>query len=48
MNKDPRIRAYVAKLREYSLLFQTFKLIQIGSEDNGRADALSRLVSAET
>ncbi|XP_074346612.1 uncharacterized protein LOC141685408 [Apium graveolens] len=46
--RDPRTKAYAAKVREASLSFETFQLSQIGRENNSRADALSRLASAET
>ncbi|XP_074342686.1 uncharacterized protein LOC141680328 [Apium graveolens] len=46
--RDPRTKAYAAKVRDASLSFKTFELSQIGRENNARADALSRLASAET
>ncbi|XP_063949875.1 uncharacterized protein LOC135152721 [Daucus carota subsp. sativus] len=46
--KEPRTKAYAAKVREQTQFFETFELSAIGREDNGRADALSRLASAET
>ncbi|XP_074327077.1 uncharacterized protein LOC141665021 [Apium graveolens] len=46
--RDPRTKAYIAKVRDASLSFETFELSQIGRENNARADALSRLASAET
>ena len=46
--KELRTKAYATKVREQSLLFETFELSAIGREDNSRADALSRLASAET
>ncbi|XP_074352999.1 uncharacterized protein LOC141692159 [Apium graveolens] len=46
--RDPRTKAYAAKVRDASLSFQTFELSQFGRENNSRADALSRLASAET
>ncbi|XP_074323796.1 uncharacterized protein LOC141660708 [Apium graveolens] len=46
--RDTRTKAYAAKVREASLSFETFELSQIGRENNSRADALSRLASAET
>lgn len=46
--KDPRTKAYATEVRSLSLLFETFELNQIGRDDNGRADALSRLASADT
>nr|XP_017250755.1 PREDICTED: uncharacterized protein LOC108221384 [Daucus carota subsp. sativus] len=45
---EPRTKAYAAKVREQTQFFETFELSAIGREDNGRADALSRLASAET
>ncbi|XP_074378363.1 uncharacterized protein LOC141719898 [Apium graveolens] len=47
-HRDPRTKAYATKVKDSSLSFKTFELSQIGREDNSRADALSRLVSAET
>lgn len=46
--KDPRTKAYVLKVREQTLLFDSFELSQVARENNSRADALSRLASAET
>ncbi|XP_074323092.1 uncharacterized protein LOC141660033 [Apium graveolens] len=46
--RDPRTKAYATKVRDASLSFETFELSQIGRENNARADALSRLASAET
>ncbi|XP_074327439.1 uncharacterized protein LOC141665356 [Apium graveolens] len=46
--RDPRTKAYATKVKDASLSFETFELSQIGRENNGRADALSRLASAET
>ncbi|XP_074352712.1 uncharacterized protein LOC141691859 [Apium graveolens] len=46
--RDPRTKAYITKVKDASLSFETFELIQIERENNGRADALSRLASAET
>ncbi|XP_074323403.1 uncharacterized protein LOC141660324 [Apium graveolens] len=46
--RDPRTKAYAAKVRDAFLSFETFELSQIGRENNSRADALSRLASAET
>ncbi|XP_074374091.1 uncharacterized protein LOC141714471 [Apium graveolens] len=46
--RDPRTKAYAAKVRDASLSFETFELSQIGRENNSRADALFRLASAET
>ncbi|XP_074378422.1 uncharacterized protein LOC141719963 [Apium graveolens] len=46
--RDPRTRAYAAKVRDASLSFETFELSQIGRENNSREDAISRLASAET
>ncbi|XP_074354522.1 uncharacterized protein LOC141703101 [Apium graveolens] len=46
--RDPRTKAYAAKVKDASLYFDTFELSQIGRENNGREDALSRLASAET
>ncbi|XP_074373897.1 uncharacterized protein LOC141714265 [Apium graveolens] len=39
--RDPRTKAYAAKVRDVSLSFETFELSQIGRENNSRADALS-------
>ncbi|XP_074374255.1 uncharacterized protein LOC141714647 [Apium graveolens] len=41
--RDPRTKAYVAKVKDASLSFETFELSQIGKKNNARADALSRL-----
>ncbi|XP_074374574.1 uncharacterized protein LOC141714983 [Apium graveolens] len=46
--RDPRIKAYAIKVEDSSLSFDTFELSQIGRQNNGRADALSRLALAET
>ncbi|XP_074337277.1 uncharacterized protein LOC141674473 [Apium graveolens] len=46
--RDPRTKAYATKVKDASLSFETFELSQIGRENNGREDALSRLASAET
>ncbi|XP_074322719.1 uncharacterized protein LOC141659693 [Apium graveolens] len=46
--RDPRTKAYAAKVHEASLSFETFELSQIGRENNSRVDAISRLASAET
>ncbi|XP_074378014.1 uncharacterized protein LOC141719534 [Apium graveolens] len=46
--REPRTRAYTVKVKELSLSFQSFELSQITRENNSRADALSRLASAET
>ncbi|XP_074347593.1 uncharacterized protein LOC141686458 [Apium graveolens] len=46
--RDPRTKAYADKVREASLSFETFELIQIRREKNSRSDALSRLASADT
>ncbi|XP_074378267.1 uncharacterized protein LOC141719787 [Apium graveolens] len=46
--RDPRTRAYDIEVKELSLSFQSFELSQISRENNSRADALSRLASAET
>ena len=46
--KEPQTKAYATRVREQSLLFETFELSAIGRGDNSRADALSRLASAET
>ncbi|XP_074326805.1 uncharacterized protein LOC141664751 [Apium graveolens] len=46
--RDPRTKAYATKIKESSLLFETFELSQIGRENNSRVDALSRLASVET
>ncbi|XP_074377896.1 uncharacterized protein LOC141719417 [Apium graveolens] len=46
--RDPRIKAYATKVKDFFLLFKTFELSQIGRENNSREDALSRLASAET
>ncbi|XP_074371791.1 uncharacterized protein LOC141712665 [Apium graveolens] len=46
--RDPRMKAYATKVKDASLSFETFELSQIGRENNARADALSRLASAET
>ncbi|XP_074373743.1 uncharacterized protein LOC141714101 [Apium graveolens] len=46
--RDPRTKAYATKVKNASLSFETFELSQIGRENNIWADALSRLVSAET
>ncbi|XP_074346598.1 uncharacterized protein LOC141685394 [Apium graveolens] len=45
--REPRTKAYTTKLRENSLVFESFELSQIRRENNSRADALSRLASAE-
>lgn len=45
---DPRTKAYATKVRENNMLFETFELSQVARENNSRADALSRLASAET
>ncbi|XP_074363952.1 uncharacterized protein LOC141704643 [Apium graveolens] len=46
--RDPRTKAYAAKVQDASLSFETFELNQIGRENNARADVLSRVASAET
>ncbi|XP_074378024.1 uncharacterized protein LOC141719545 [Apium graveolens] len=46
--RDPRTKAYAIKVKDASLSFETFELSQFGRENNGQADALSRLASAET
>ncbi|XP_074352467.1 uncharacterized protein LOC141691594 [Apium graveolens] len=46
--RDPGMKAYATKVKDVSLSFETFELSQIGRESNRRADALSRLASAET
>ncbi|XP_074355342.1 uncharacterized protein LOC141694972 [Apium graveolens] len=46
--RDPRTKAYATKVKDASLSFETFELSQIGRENNGREDTLSRLASAET
>ncbi|XP_074323188.1 uncharacterized protein LOC141660123 [Apium graveolens] len=46
--RDPRTKAYATKVKDASLSFETFELSQIGRENNGRANALSRLASAKT
>ncbi|XP_074378504.1 uncharacterized protein LOC141720049 [Apium graveolens] len=45
--RDPRTKAYTIKVKDASLSFETFKLSLIGKENNGRANALPRLASAE-
>ncbi|XP_074347120.1 uncharacterized protein LOC141685945 [Apium graveolens] len=45
---DPQTTAYATKIKDASLSFGTFELSQIGRENNGWADALSRLASAKT
>lgn len=42
------MKAYALKVREMSTIFYSFELSQVGREDNSRADALSRMASAET
>ncbi|XP_074352062.1 uncharacterized protein LOC141691224 [Apium graveolens] len=46
--RDPRMKAYATKVKDASMSFETFELSQIGRENNGWADALSRLASAKT
>ncbi|XP_074342569.1 uncharacterized protein LOC141680170 [Apium graveolens] len=46
--RDPRTKAYATKVKDASLSFETFELSQIGKENNGRANVLSRLASAGT
>ncbi|XP_074337303.1 uncharacterized protein LOC141674495 [Apium graveolens] len=46
--RDPRTRDYAAKLKELSMSFQSFELIQVARENNSRANALSCLASTET
>ncbi|XP_074324326.1 uncharacterized protein LOC141661240 [Apium graveolens] len=46
--RDPRTKAYATKVKDSSFSFETFELSQTGRENNSRADALSRLASAET
>ncbi|XP_074323532.1 uncharacterized protein LOC141660447 [Apium graveolens] len=46
--REPRNRAYAAKVKELYLSFPSFELSQIARENDSRADALSHLASTET
>lgn len=45
--KEERLRAYAMEVRTLAREFEVFDLIGISREDNGRADALSRLATGD-